>query len=120
LKCQFDCQARGFAACESKLQGGCTAQCSQPEGALFCNTDYVDHGGNLAACEAAIKSFIAAHVQASASGSTNCEGNTCTAEGKAACKCSRVAPTPPTNFGAFTVAGLTALAIAARRRSRRH
>lgn len=116
MDCQIQCQSQGYAECESRLQGGCTAECSKPEGALFCDTNYVDHGGNLAACEAAIKDFIDAHLQASASGS--CSGNTC--EGKAACKCSRVAPTPPTNFGAFTLAGLTALAIAARRRSRRH
>jgi hypothetical protein len=120
MDCQIRCQSRGYAQCQSRLQGGCTAQCSQPEGALFCDSNYVDHGGNLAECKAAIDAFIKAHIQASASGNANCEGNTCTAEGKAACKCSRVAPTPPTNFGAFTVAGLTALAIAARRRSRRH
>ena len=119
MDCQIQCQSQGYAACEARLQGGCEAECSKPEGAFFCDSSYVDHGGKLAECKAAIQSFIEAHIQASASGSTNCEGNTCSAEGKAACKCSRVAPTPPTNFGAFTVAGLTALAIAARRRSRK-
>lgn len=120
MDCQIDCQAKGMAECQTNLQGGCEVQCDDPEGALFCNGNYIDHNGNLQECIAALDAFLKAHVDASASYSGSCEGNTCTAEGKAACKCSRVAPTPPTNFGAFTVAGLAALAIAARRRSRKH
>lgn len=115
MDCQINCQAQGYADCQTQLQGGCTAQCSKPEGALFCDGNFVDSGGNLAACQAAIKSFIDAHLHAEASGS--CSGNTC--EGKASCKCSRIAPTDATNAQAFTLAGLAAAAVLARRRSRR-
>lgn len=115
MDCQIQCQASGLAECKTNLQGGCEVECDQPEGALFCNSSYIDRGGNAQECIDALNAFLTSHVDASASGS--CSGNTC--KGEASCKCSRVAPTPPTNFGAFTVAGLTALAIAARRRSRK-
>jgi len=119
MDCQIACQAKGEADCEAQLQGGCTAQCDSPQGAYFCDSNYVDNGGNLAACEQAIDAFIKAHIQASASGSSNCANGVCNAEGQASCKCSRIAPTDATNAQAFTMAGLAFAAIAARRRSRR-
>lgn len=119
MDCQIACQAKGEADCEAQLQGGCTAQCDSPDGALFCDSNFVDNGGNLAACKQAIDDFIKAHIQAEASGNANCTGNTCEANGQASCKCSRIAPTDATNAQAFTIAGLAFAAIAARRRSRR-
>jgi hypothetical protein len=119
MDCQIACQASGEANCEAQLQGGCTAQCDSPDGAFFCDGSFVDNGGKLAECKAAIDAFIKAHVTAMASGSSSCTGNTCEAEGKASCKCSRIAPTDATNAGAFTIAGLAFAGIVARRRSRR-
>lgn len=119
MDCQIQCQSQGYLDCQTQLQGGCTANCTRPEGALFCDGNFVDDGGHLAQCEQAIKDFIAAHFQASASGSADCSGNTCQAQGQASCKCSRIAPTDATNTQAFTIAGLAAASILARRRVRR-
>ena len=119
MDCQIKCQSQGFAQCQQSLTGGCQTQCTQPSGALFCDGQFVDTGGNFAACKAAIDDFINAHLQVMASGTSNCSGNTCEAQGQASCKCSRIAPTDATNAGAFTIAGFAAAAIAARRRSRR-
>jgi hypothetical protein len=41
----FDCDVSCFA----ELQGGCTAQCSEPTGALFCNGEYV-YASDIEAC----------------------------------------------------------------------
>jgi MYXO-CTERM domain-containing protein len=44
IDCQIDCQADGFAECEAMLEGGCEAQCEKPEGAIFCDGQFVDAG----------------------------------------------------------------------------
>jgi hypothetical protein len=119
MDCQIDCQSKGFVDCQSKLTGGCEGQCDEPNGALFCDSQFVDNNGNFEACKTAIEGFIKSHVQVSASGTSNCANGTCEAQGQASCKCSRIAPTDATNAQAFTVAGLAAAAILARRRSRR-
>lgn len=83
LDCQIDCQAKGQAKCEVDVQGGCEAECKGKEGALFCDGQYVDHGGNLEECIDSLKAALNAHVKASASGEAECAGGSCSAEGRA-------------------------------------
>jgi hypothetical protein len=81
LDCQLDCQADGRAECLVDIEGGCEVQCESREGALFCNGQYVDYGNNLDACLQALQAAL--NVRVEASGESNCEGNTCTASGRA-------------------------------------
>jgi MYXO-CTERM domain-containing protein len=85
VDCQIDCQADGYVDCEAELTGGCETQCSKPEGALFCDGQYVDAGNNLEECFAALKAIF--DIDVDASGSASCEGNTCMAEGEVSCNC---------------------------------
>lgn len=78
--CQVDCQADLQVACEADLQGGCEVQCSQPQGALFCDGQYVAFD-NVTACLEA----LAAELNIEVSGSASCEGNSCMAEGSISC-----------------------------------
>lgn len=84
IDCQIDCQADGFAECTATVEGGCEAQCSKPEGAIFCDGQYVD-AGNLEACKAALKALL--DIEVYAEGSASCEGNSCQAEGEVGCSC---------------------------------
>ena len=83
IDCQVDCQASGYLDCEASLTGGCTARCEEPDGALFCDGQYVDHGGNLDACIDALWNALDIEVDASARGSSMCTDGMCTAEGEA-------------------------------------
>lgn len=83
--CQIDCQASGFADCKVDVEGGCKGHCNEPEGALFCDGQYVDAGNNLQECIAALKALL--NIEVYADGSAMCSGNTCTAEGVAGCSC---------------------------------
>ncbi|HRI07794.1 MAG TPA: MYXO-CTERM sorting domain-containing protein [Nannocystaceae bacterium] len=111
MKCQVDCQANGYANCTSNLQGGCEVRCQKPEGALFCDGQYVDHDGNLQECIDALNAFLDAHVDAS--GSASCSGNSCQAEGEVTCNCDVDAS--PTG-GLLATLGLGILGVFARRR----
>jgi len=84
-----DCQAKGFVECETSLTGGCQAACSKPEGALFCDGQYVDVGDQLDACIADLKSLLQIEVKGYAYGDAECRGNTCTAEGEAGFSCAQ-------------------------------
>ncbi len=66
VDCQVQCQAGGFVECEAELSGGCEAECRAPEGALFCDGQYVDHGGNLRECIDALEASLEIEVQGSA------------------------------------------------------
>jgi MYXO-CTERM domain-containing protein len=91
FECQADCQSKLSASCYAEMEGGCKVACKKPEGALYCNGQYVDHGGNAQACLDAIAAW-AARVDAYAEGSAsfNCSGGQCTAdaEGEAGCSMS--------------------------------
>lgn len=103
FSCQTDCQGQGFAKCQADFQSGqCEVQCADPDGAVFCNGQFVDSGGNAKECLAAIDAYLKAHVQAS--GMASCSGNTCNAEGKVSCHCS----TPAQRTGSMP-AGLAML-----------
>jgi MYXO-CTERM domain-containing protein len=73
----------GYAQCDAQLRGQCQARCEGGEGSLVCDGEYVDHGDNLQSCIDALKAQFNAQV----SGSAQCSGNTCTAEGSASCEC---------------------------------
>jgi MYXO-CTERM domain-containing protein len=110
VDCQIDCQADGFASCTADVQGGCEAQCQKPEGALFCDGQFVD-ASNLEECKAALKALF--DIEVYAEGSASCEGNTCQAEGEVGCSCTA-------DPGAPGLAGLLGFgALVAMRRRRR-
>jgi len=111
IDCQIDCQADGFAECEATLEGGCEAQCQKPEGAIFCDGQFVD-SSNLQDCIAALKAALGIEVYAE--GSASCEGNTCMAEGEVGCTCSADDAGNPALAGLFGLGFL----MAARRRRR--
>lgn len=117
--CQINCQTKAFASCEAELQGHCNLDCQSMEGALLCDGQYVDHGGNLKKCIDAINNVVTVKVRGTSQGS--CSGNTCegSAEGSAEASCSVVpglgASTPGAGAYGVLVAGLVGLA--ARRRS---
>lgn len=97
--------------------GGCTAQCSQPMGALFCDGQYVDTGNNLQMCIDDLKAALNITVMASASG--QCSGNTCTGKANASASCALSPGSTPWSGGSL-LAGLgLGLAVLVRRRTKR-
>lgn len=119
VDCQVECQSGGYAECTAELMGGCTAQCTEPDGALFCDGQYVDHGGNLDACIEALRSALNIEVDASARGSSMCTGGMCSAEGEAEASAScAVAWTRPAGAGLAWLAALVPLCLLFRRRRR--
>jgi hypothetical protein len=107
------------------LQVGCTADCGDPSGALFCDGNYVDHGGNLQSCIDAIKAAlpsVTVDISATSSGDSSCSGSSCQASGQAEASAScAFTPSRPRNsvtYGAFAlVAALGAVCIRRRRAS---
>jgi len=85
IDCQVDCQAGGYVDCKADLQGGCEAQCERPEGALFCDGQYVDHGNNLEECVAALKAQLDVEVEGYAEGS--CMPGSCAGEAGGSISC---------------------------------
>jgi MYXO-CTERM domain-containing protein len=107
--CQIDCQA----GCTAELQGGCEIECQAPEGALFCDGQYVDHGGNLEECIESLIALFDIEVHGWAEG--ECSGNMCSGEAGFSCVC-----TPDDdagrNVGMAAAFGVIVLAAARRRR----
>lgn len=116
INCQIDCQSKGYAECKAKLEGGCKAKCTEPSGALFCDGQYVDTGNNLQNCIDALNAYLKVKVEAS--GSAECEGSSCSAEGKVNATCGAAPVDPTTTSGGLWVFGAVGLvgAVAARRR----
>jgi hypothetical protein len=104
MNCQISCQSSGYANCESQLTGGCQTACSAPQGALFCNGNWVNVS-SLQQCEA----DLAATLNINVSGEASCSGNTCQA--KATASCGQIAPgdVPPLSPALIGV-GLAAVA----------
>jgi len=115
LDCQVDCQAGGFAMCEADLVGGCEAQCRRPEGALFCDGQYIDYGNNLEQCIDALEEQLDAVVDVEGTASASCSQGRCegSAEGSLSCA---VAPTHGPGPAAWAVVCFLLL-LAHRRRS---
>jgi MYXO-CTERM domain-containing protein len=80
-----DCQADGYVDCYAEVSGGCEAECMSPDGALFCDGQYVDHGGNLDACRNALRDAF--DIEVMSSGSAMCADGSCTAEGEVSVGC---------------------------------
>lgn len=93
-ECRIECRSENKAACTARMEGDCRADCTTPEGALFCDGQYVDHGDNLQNCINALNAVLVANVDVSASGDAEaeCRGNRCDAEaeGKASVSCASV------------------------------
>jgi MYXO-CTERM domain-containing protein len=72
LDCQIMCQSDLYVECKADLQGGCEAQCESPEGALFCDGQFIEVS-NIDACAEALRDFLDIEVefQAEASGSAS-------------------------------------------------
>lgn len=117
LDCQISCQASGYVDCKANLQGGCEVACSQPEGALFCDGQYIDHGGNLEECVAALQALL--NIEVTGYANAECSGGSCTAEAGAEASCSVPAVGGDVDESglALLAAGL-GIAVAARRRRR--
>jgi MYXO-CTERM domain-containing protein len=105
--------------CEGDLQVQCEARCKEPDGALFCDGQYVDHGGNLDDCVASLEAWITANVDVSARGSAmgECMNGTCEgeAEGEASANCATV-PGGGAGSGVALLGMMLAGAAIARRR----
>jgi hypothetical protein len=67
--------------CFANLQGGCSVQCQQPAGALFCNGQYV-HASDVDACIAHLAAQ-GVNVDVSARGAIACSGAGCQTTGEA-------------------------------------
>ncbi len=120
LECQVDCQASGYADCKSELEGGCKVDCETEAGALFCDGQYVDHGGNLAECVDSLRAIFGIEVEGYAEAS--CSNNSCHAEAGATISCSfEPSPGAGKNLAAFLglAGGLLGFGAAVRRRRRR-
>ncbi|HEX4340442.1 MAG TPA: hypothetical protein VH062_31250 [Polyangiaceae bacterium] len=119
--CQTSCQGQGFAQCQADLkEGSCDVQCKKPEGAVFCDGQFVDNGGNAKACIDALDAYLKAHVMVSASGTSSCDNGVCEAEGtaKASCHCSTPARRSGSTSTAFAIAGVLGLLGVSRMRRR--
>jgi len=114
IDCQVDCQAEGYVTCKADLQGGCEAQCERPEGALFCDGQYVDHGGALEECIAAIESTLDVEVEGEAS--AMCTDGRCEASAEGAIACAVDPRREHTPLALWLVSGLGLLGSVARRR----
>jgi MYXO-CTERM domain-containing protein len=119
MSCQIDCQASGYVQCKADLQGGCEIACESPEGALFCDGNYVDHGGNLEECIASLQALL--NIQVEGYANAECADGTCTAEAGVNCTACAVAPGWSSPVDERSLAALAAglgLVVAARRRRR--
>ncbi|MBW2527825.1 MAG: hypothetical protein JRI23_26830 [Deltaproteobacteria bacterium] len=117
--CEASCTGGCEGSCEVELTGGCEVACQTPEGALFCDGQYVDHNGNMASCIAALNAMLDVEVDASASaacGDGACEAS---AEGEVTCGGNSIGPKPSSQSLPWYVAGLAALGMAGLLRRRR-
>jgi len=106
--------------CELEVQGHCEAECDKPEGALFCDGQYIDHEGKLENCVAALREKFDIEVDGYSSGSSSCSEGSCEAEGKAggSVNCAVVDPgRAQRKPWAWLLVALAPLAIGLRRRA---
>jgi MYXO-CTERM domain-containing protein len=115
IQCQVDCQAKGYAKCEAEVTGGCKARCMANEGALFCDGNFVDTGDKLEECVDALKAVLDAKVMTSSSGSADCAGGACNAEGEASvsssCSVAQVGADPAKRTGLVALGSLLVLGL---------
>jgi hypothetical protein len=122
-KCQASCEGECsveadidcHASCYGELQGGCEVACESPDGALYCDGQYVDAGDNFAECIGSLNACLDIEVDASASAA--CEGGKCSAEAEASCAAS-IANGPIGKETPWYALGLAALGLGLLRRRR--
>ena len=122
VDCQVDCQAEGYVDCKARVKGGCDVACSSPEGALFCDGQYVDPRGELQQCIDALRAQLDIQVEARGTASSDCAGNTCSgeAEGSASASCDLGPGAPAAGTpGALCLLLAAAGAVGARWRKKR-
>jgi len=102
MDCQISCQSDLYAECKLELEGGCDVQCSKPEGALFCDGQFIQVS-NIKSCAEALRDLLDINVQFQAE-----------ASGSVSFSCS-VDDAPIRGGGALLGFGLLCLAAVARR-----
>jgi MYXO-CTERM domain-containing protein len=113
--CQVDCQADGYIDCKAELEGGCKVDCDAEQGALFCDGQWVDHGGNLKECVESLRAVLNIEVEGYAEGS--CDGNSCEGSAGGSLSCAVEPGGDYGRTGALMGAfGLMAFGFVARRR----
>ncbi|MRG94758.1 hypothetical protein [Polyangium spumosum] len=115
IDCQIDCQADAFVQCEADLKGGCEVACQRPEGALFCDGQYVDVGEQIDSCVAQLESLLQVKVEGYARGDAQCSGGRCTAEGEAGVSCAQ-SPGNTSSSAAGILGAIAAFGLALGRR----
>lgn len=120
FSCQAECQGKLNVDCEANLQGGCEAKCSRPEGAIFCDGQFVDDNGNAQACMDAISAWLQANIDAHASASAECSGGSCEAAADAGCSLGMISPSAPsgTPYYLGALAALAGVVVGKLRRRR--
>ncbi len=115
IDCQIDCQASGYVDCKASLQGGCEGACDAPEGALFCDGQFISTS-NVESCVAALEDAF--NITVTYYANAECSGNTCKAE--AGVGCSTAPESTSTGWGAAGILlGLASAGLTAARRVRR-
>ena len=109
--CQIECQNDSYAECQAELEGGCRAECETEDGGLFCDGQYVDHGGNLEECVNSLRALLNIEV----SGYARCGNGKCEAGGSASFSCA--VDESGRTMGALWMAGLFGLLPFLRRRN---
>ena len=118
--CSGSCQAKADFNCNydcsTKLTGGCQTDCQAPNGALFCDGQYV-HVSNLDDCVAYLESQFNLTIDYQASG--HCDATGCEGEASAGVSCS-AAPIGSASRDVGAIAALVVGAgfVASRRRRR--
>lgn len=104
----LDCEVKCQGGCSADVEGGCKTACSAPEGALFCNGQYVE-ASDVVACETAF------YVDVNAS----CDASGCEVDASTGCNTAKPGDAP-TSFAAVgaMLAGL-GLIVSRRRRSKK-
>jgi hypothetical protein len=123
FNCDISCQESGSASCTSMVQGGCTTDCGNAEGALFCNGQFVNVDTSdltqLQACLTQLSDELGIDLSITATGTSVCDGGTCSASGKASASCGQIAPGAPVTGSVFAVGLGLGIAGAVRRRVRK-
>ena len=90
----------------------------EPEGALFCDGQFVDTGDNMNECAEWIRGELEIDIDGWVDADADCEGDTCRVDAAAGCTCANGpgTPTPPTGAAAAVIASLAMLGFLARRR----
>jgi hypothetical protein len=75
MNCQIGCQGNLYVECKSDFELTCQAQCETPEGAIFCEGQFIETA-NIDDCVDALRNLLNAevefHAEASASASFTC------------------------------------------------